>query len=108
MASGQKVAVYRCTVTNASAVFAGGPGGGDGIQVGARSLVVDSIVTDNGGDGIQAGTSSVVRGNVVSQNGGYGINLTSDTLVIGNAVSNSPAGNLAACATCTFVDNEAP
>lgn len=99
LALGLHVAVVGCTVTNNTQA---------GIRIGPRSLVADNVVSNNTGHGIDAGTSSTVRGNVVTSSGAYGINLEGDTLVIGNTVVSNGLGNIATCASCTIVDNEAP
>ena len=72
--------------------------GGNGIHVGASSLVVGNIASDNGGTGIMAGGTSVVRENTASRNGGDGLVAGGGSTLTGNTASlNDGAGIKATC-----------
>jgi hypothetical protein len=103
VATGNTTTIEGCSVAGAS-------GTADGIRVGDFSLIAGNVASFSFGDGIEVGLGSVVRGNVTAQNGESGIQAASETLIIGNTALNNAqivggSGNIAACASCTLVDN---
>ena len=63
--------------------------GGDGINVGAYSIIKDSSAESSGGSGIRAGSSSIIERNRTIENTGYGIFTNGGASVVSNNVSSN-------------------
>jgi len=62
---------------------------GEGIEVGANSIILNSTANDNGHGGIWAGDGCVVSGNIANSNGGNGISTGIGCTVSGNTASSN-------------------
>jgi len=65
-----------------------------GIGTGLRSILTDSIVSNNGGSGVFLGEGSIARNNTVSFNNNDGIDMRSGAMAINNTVNNNATNGI--------------
>jgi parallel beta-helix repeat protein len=95
-----------CKVLECTAVGQTGPGG-DGINVGADSIVTDCVANGNGSDGIQVGSASRISGCAASGNTTNGLNVAPRSTVRDCSADSNGAAGLTAIGSVSVMNSNA-